>query len=161
LARVLIVGCGCRGRLLAAALGEAGHAVRGTTRDPGMLRAIEAGGAEAALADPDRLVDAFAGARGGKRAGVADGHSGRRQGGGRRPAWAAARVDRGQARRLPGARARGGGHSRVGAARRGAAAVRRVGADNRMPVEVVEEDPGDSAVWLGAMTTAIERVLAA
>jgi hypothetical protein len=30
-----------------------------------------------------------------------------------------------------------------------------------MPVEVVEEDPGDSAVWLGAMTTAIERVLAA
>ena len=46
MARVLIVGCGCRGRALAADLRGAGHAVRGTTRDPGRTAAIAAAGAE-------------------------------------------------------------------------------------------------------------------
>src|SRR3954469_16146573 len=55
LARVLIVGCGCRGRALAAALLADGHAVRGTTRDPARLAEIEAAGVEAVEADPDRL----------------------------------------------------------------------------------------------------------
>jgi NAD(P)H-binding len=54
-ARVLIVGCGCRGRTLAAALAADGLAVRGTTRDPAQAAAIEAAGAEAVVADPDRL----------------------------------------------------------------------------------------------------------
>jgi 3-hydroxyisobutyrate dehydrogenase-like beta-hydroxyacid dehydrogenase len=54
-ARVLIVGCGCRGRELAAALVADGVAVRGTTRDEASLETIEATGAQAALADPDRL----------------------------------------------------------------------------------------------------------
>jgi uncharacterized protein YbjT (DUF2867 family) len=54
-ARVLIVGCGCRGRELAAALARAGHSVRGTTRDPARARDIEAAGVEAVVADPDRL----------------------------------------------------------------------------------------------------------
>jgi uncharacterized protein YbjT (DUF2867 family) len=49
------VGCGCRGRALAAALGEIGHAVRGTSRHPERLAEIEAAGAEAVEADPDRL----------------------------------------------------------------------------------------------------------
>lgn len=60
--RCLIIGCGCRGRLLAAALSARGHAVRGTTRDPARLAEIESAGAEAALADPDRvatLIGAF------------------------------------------------------------------------------------------------------
>ena len=57
MARVLIVGCGCRGRALAAALVDEGHAVRGTTRARGVgSPAIEAAGAEAVLADPDRLA---------------------------------------------------------------------------------------------------------
>ena len=56
MARVLIVGCGCRGRELATALLERGHAVRGTTRRPEALAEIEAAGAEAVLADPDRLA---------------------------------------------------------------------------------------------------------
>jgi len=55
MARVLVVGCGCRGRSLAAALRADGHAVRGTTRSAGRLAAIEAAGIEAVVADPDRL----------------------------------------------------------------------------------------------------------
>jgi uncharacterized protein YbjT (DUF2867 family) len=56
MARVLIVGCGCRGRALAGELIAHGLAVRGTTRDPAKLAAIEAAGAEAVLCDPDRLA---------------------------------------------------------------------------------------------------------
>jgi nucleoside-diphosphate-sugar epimerase len=56
LARVLIVGCGCRGRTLAGELVAAGHAVRGTTRDPSRVADIEAAGAEAVVADPGRLA---------------------------------------------------------------------------------------------------------
>jgi len=55
-ARVLIVGCGCRGRELAAELVARGHAVRGTTRDPAAMALIQAAGAEPAQADPDRLA---------------------------------------------------------------------------------------------------------
>src|SRR4051794_4883902 len=56
MARFLIVGCGCRGQALARELIEAGHVVRGTTRDPAKLGAIEAAGAEAVVADPYRLA---------------------------------------------------------------------------------------------------------
>lgn len=42
--------------MLAGALREEGHQVRGTTRDPSRLRAIEATGAEAVLCDPDRVA---------------------------------------------------------------------------------------------------------
>jgi putative NADH-flavin reductase len=55
-ARCLIIGCGCRGQQLARALVDGGHAVRGTTRDPSRVPAIEAAGAEAVIADPDRVV---------------------------------------------------------------------------------------------------------
>jgi len=54
-ARCLIIGCGCRGRLLAQALITEGHAVRGTTRQAPGCAAIEATGAEAVVADPDRV----------------------------------------------------------------------------------------------------------
>jgi uncharacterized protein YbjT (DUF2867 family) len=53
-ARALIVGCGCRGRELGAALVEQGWAVRGTSRRREGLAAIEAAGIEPALADPER-----------------------------------------------------------------------------------------------------------
>ena len=64
MARVLIVGCGCRGRELASTLAGRGHTVRGTTRDPAVLPAIAAAGVEPVLADPDRigtLMEALAG----------------------------------------------------------------------------------------------------
>jgi nucleoside-diphosphate-sugar epimerase len=55
-ARVLIVGCGCRGRELARALRADGHAVRGTTRDPANATAIAETGAEPYVGDPDRIA---------------------------------------------------------------------------------------------------------
>ncbi len=54
MARALLVGCGCRGRMLGASLIESGWAVRGTSRGAG-LDAIAAAGIEAVAADPDRL----------------------------------------------------------------------------------------------------------
>jgi uncharacterized protein YbjT (DUF2867 family) len=63
-ARVLIVPCGCRGRALARDLRAAGHAVRGTTRDPAHAAAIAETGAEPYVGDPDRigtLMDALQG----------------------------------------------------------------------------------------------------
>jgi uncharacterized protein YbjT (DUF2867 family) len=51
-ARALIVGCGCRGRVLGSTLLEEGWAVRGTSRREDGLAAIEAAGIEPALADP-------------------------------------------------------------------------------------------------------------
>jgi uncharacterized protein YbjT (DUF2867 family) len=56
MARCLIVGCGCRGRALAGAMRDAGHAVRGTTRDPGRCAEIQAAGAEPFIGDPDRVA---------------------------------------------------------------------------------------------------------
>jgi uncharacterized protein YbjT (DUF2867 family) len=53
-ARALIIGCGCRGRLLGGRLLEQGWAVRGTSRREEGLAAIAEAGIEAALADPDR-----------------------------------------------------------------------------------------------------------
>ena len=56
MARVLIVGCGCRGRALASALRADGHAVRGTTRDPRRTTELRADGIEPWVGDPDRLA---------------------------------------------------------------------------------------------------------
>ena len=56
MARILIVGCGCRGQELARDLRAAGHAVRGTTRDPARTEAIAAAGAEPYVGDPDRVA---------------------------------------------------------------------------------------------------------
>jgi uncharacterized protein YbjT (DUF2867 family) len=53
-ARALIVGCGCRGRLLGTQLAAAGWAVRGTSRREQGLGPIREAGIEAELADPER-----------------------------------------------------------------------------------------------------------
>jgi uncharacterized protein YbjT (DUF2867 family) len=55
-ARILIVGGGCRGRKLAASLLGEGHAVRITTRTEAGRAAIEASGAECWIGTPDRLA---------------------------------------------------------------------------------------------------------
>ena len=55
MARVLIVGCGCRGQALASRLAAAGHVVRGTTRNRARAGAIAAAGAEPYVGDPDRI----------------------------------------------------------------------------------------------------------
>ena len=56
MARVLIVGCGCRGQALARALRVEGHAVRGTTRTEARRAQIESSGAEVWIGDPDRIA---------------------------------------------------------------------------------------------------------
>jgi hypothetical protein len=53
-ARILIVGCGCRGKALGQAL--PGHAIRGTTRSPARIPELERAGIEGVPADPDRLA---------------------------------------------------------------------------------------------------------
>lgn len=56
MARILIVAGGCRGRRLAAAMLEQGHAVRVSTRSEAGRAAIEALGAECWIGTPDRLA---------------------------------------------------------------------------------------------------------
>jgi uncharacterized protein YbjT (DUF2867 family) len=55
LARILIVGCGCRDVALARSLLAEGHAVRGTTRRPERAAVLEAEGIEPWVGDPDRI----------------------------------------------------------------------------------------------------------
>jgi threonine dehydrogenase-like Zn-dependent dehydrogenase len=54
-ARVLIVGCGCRGQGLARAVRAGGHSVRATSRTEERRAEIESTGAEFHLGDPDRI----------------------------------------------------------------------------------------------------------
>jgi hypothetical protein len=53
--RDLIIGCGCRGLALAGALRDAGHVVRGTTRDPERTSSLAVAGVEPFVGDPDRV----------------------------------------------------------------------------------------------------------
>jgi hypothetical protein len=55
-ARILIVGGGCRGRRLSEQLAQRGHALRVTTRSESGRAAIEAAGAECWIGTPDRLA---------------------------------------------------------------------------------------------------------
>ena len=56
MARILLVGGGCRGRALASALAAEGHALRITTRSQAQRPLIEAAGAECWLGTPARLA---------------------------------------------------------------------------------------------------------
>ena len=155
MARVLIVGCGCHGRSLAAELVAAGHAVRGTTRDPARLAEIEAAGAEGIVADPDRLGGVM-----GALAGVTlvcwlmgDAVA--------TPALHGDRL-RTLMERLVDTPVRGlvyeaGGTVDPELLAAGAAIVRDASATWRIPVEIVGVARGDG--WLEAMTGAVEGLL--
>jgi len=163
MARVLIVGCGCRGGELAAALVGHGHAVRGTTRDERQLPRIEAAGAEAVVADPFRLATLTP-----KLEGVSV------------LCWllASARGDADELAALHGPRletlletlvdthVRGVVYEAAGSVpdgplKRGAEAVRRARETYLMPAELITHDPSDHAGWVRDATAAVERVLAA
>jgi 3-hydroxyisobutyrate dehydrogenase-like beta-hydroxyacid dehydrogenase len=158
-ARVLIVGCGCRGRALAGALRADGHSVRGTTRSDDELAAIGAAGAEAVVADPDRLGTVMVQLAGvtvvcwllGSATGpnTADLHGPRLE----------TLLERLVDTPVRGFAYEAGGSVDPALLASGAAAVREAGERWRMPAEVVEADPGDHAAWLAAMRAAVGRLL--
>jgi nucleoside-diphosphate-sugar epimerase len=148
-ARVLIVGCGCRGQSLAAALRADGHAVRGTTRDAGRFAAIEAAGAEAVVADPDRLGTIMAQLAGVTAVCWLMGSASGDVNGPRLESFVERLVD------TP---VRGIVYEGAGGAA-GAEAVRAASERWRMPAQVVDADPAQHDAWLSAMRAAVERLL--
>jgi uncharacterized protein YbjT (DUF2867 family) len=147
MARVLIVACGCRGRALASGLAERGVRVRGTTRDPARLAEIEAAGAEAVVADPDRLGTLLAHLEGVTVVAWLLATAGA-------PALHDERL-RSLLEKLVDTPVRGFVYEEGG----GAEVVGAAEAGFRLPVAVVEEDPGEHDRWLGAMMGAVDRVL--
>jgi nucleoside-diphosphate-sugar epimerase len=160
-ARVLIVGCGCRGQALARDLRAAGHAVRGTTRDPVRTDAIAAAGAEPYLGDPDRigtLMEAIAGVTivcwlmgtaSGDPGRVAALHDGRL-----RMLW----------EKLVDTPVRGVVHEAAGslppAVLARGRAVAEVARDTwQIPLEVLETDPADHDRWRAQAGAAVGRLL--
>jgi hypothetical protein len=159
-ARCLIVGCGCRGRMLAQALVQQDHAVRGTTRDPRRRPEIEAAGAECVLADPDRvgtLVPALANvsvlvlllaSAEGSAAHVAELHGPRLETLLRRVTDSPTHAVVYEA----------GGSLDAKLLQAGAERVRAFGARTRTRTEVLEADPARPEEWLRAAVAAVEAV---
>jgi uncharacterized protein YbjT (DUF2867 family) len=156
MARALIVGCGCRGRLLGRLLLADGWQVRGTSRREGGLAAIEAAGIEPALADPDRpgsVLDLVAdvtvlhwlmGSAGGDPERVAAAHG--------------PRLER-LLERLVDTPVRGFVYEAAGSApaadlKRGSAAVRTAARTWRLPAAVIAADPSRPDRWSGEMRDA-------
>ena len=149
MARVLIVGCGCRGQELARELAAAGHAVRGTTRSQASAAAIREAGAEPYLGDPDRigtLMDALAGVTivcwlmG--TIPVPELHEGRL-----RMLW----------EKLVDTPVRGVVYE--GALPQGEQVARTASHTWQIPLEIIDADPLDHAAWLTAARGSVERLL--
>jgi uncharacterized protein YbjT (DUF2867 family) len=157
LARVLIVGCGCRGRALGGALAGAGHAVRGTSRSPERLGELETAGIEGVVADPDRLGTLMAALAGvtivcwlmGSAEDSPDVHGARL---------------RSLTEHLVDTPVRGLVYEAAGTVdaallAEGASIVREASHTWHIPVEIVDTDPAAQIAWLEAMTGAVEQLL--
>ena len=156
-ARVLIVGCGCRGASLGAALAASGHAVRGTTRLPARVADLETAGIEGVVADPDRLgtlVSTLAGVTVvcwlmGSAEDSPDVHGPRL---------------RSLVEHLVDTPVRGLVYEAAGTAdaallAKGASIVREASETWHMPVEIVDTDAAAHEAWLEAMKAAVGRLL--
>jgi putative NADH-flavin reductase len=154
-ARVLLVGCGCRGRDLAVELRTRGHAVRGTTRNESRLPEIWAAGADGVVANPDRLATLVPHLDGVSvlcwLMGSATGDAVAELHGARLEALLETLVDT----HVRGVVYEGVGSVEPRLLEQGAALVARAADTWRMPVEVVE------AHGTPAIAAAVERVLAA
>jgi uncharacterized protein YbjT (DUF2867 family) len=161
-ARALLVGCGCRGRLLGGGLLDQGWAVRGTSRRPDGLAAIEEAGIEAAEADPawpgtvlDHVGDVtvvfwLLGSAGGEDEEIEAIHG--------------QRLER-LLEKLVDTPVRGFVYEAAGtvAARhleRGRAAVEEAAGRWRIPVSFVEADPLDPTAWAEQMLAAMRELMA-
>ena len=162
MARILIVGGGCRGRLLGAQMVGEGHAVRITTRRPSGRNEIEATGAECYLGTPDRLATLRAalenvtiacwllgGARGPDEQ-LRALHTSRL---GYFLGQAIDTTVRGFVYEAAGERV----PREVLAA--GERTVRELGARNAIPVAILSEDPSDTGTWLAGARGALDALL--
>jgi glycine/D-amino acid oxidase-like deaminating enzyme len=160
MARVLIVGCGCRGSALARDLIAAGHPVRGTTRDPARVIELETMGIEGMVGDPYRLATLMPHVANTSAMvwlmGSAVGED-----------VEALHRTRLQTvlERLVDTPVRGMVYEAAGTLspdlyREGAAAVRKAGATWQMPTSVVDIDPADHNLWRAAMLAGVEEILA-
>jgi hypothetical protein len=156
LARVLIVGCGCRGHALGAALAGAGNAVRGTSRSQARVSELD-NGIEGVLADPDRLgtlMPALAGVTVvcwlmGSAEDSPDVH------GPRLRSLAGHLVDT----PVRGLVYESAGRADAALLEQGASIVRDASRTWHIPVEIVGTDPAEHDEWVEAMTAAVERLL--
>jgi uncharacterized protein YbjT (DUF2867 family) len=149
MARVLIVGCGCRGRELGRELRARGHAVRGTSRGEPGRAAIDADGLEGVVADPARLATVTTHLQGVTvlcwlMGGVGD------------PALHGERFET-LLETLVDTHVRGVVHETPAAE----AIAERARRTYAMPVELVAEPPSDPPRWLGAALAAVDAVLSA
>ena len=161
MARCLIIGCGCRGLSLTRELIAAGHAVRGTTRDPGRRAEIEAAGAEAVIGDPDVVATL---ARSLEHVSIACVLLGSAVGS---PEQLAAlhgtRLEMLLTRMLD-TTVRGIVYEAAGSVDAallgaGAARVRERFEDSRIPYALLEADPADVDAWTDAAVAAVNRAL--
>jgi uncharacterized protein YbjT (DUF2867 family) len=152
MARILLIGCGCRGQVLARELRDEGHVVRGTTRDPERLAAIESSGAEAMVADPNRLATLMPALDGASAACWLMGTASEPALHGPRLASLLGFIVDTPVRGLV---------YETGAVERGSGVeeARRAAERHLMPVEVVDADPAAIPNWIAAMTTAVRAVL--
>jgi nucleoside-diphosphate-sugar epimerase len=162
LARCLIIGCGCRGRSLARELVAGGHAVRGTSRAPDRLAAIEAAGAEAVLGDPDVIATL---ARSLEHVSVACILLGSAVGNPERlAALHGTRLDM-LLTRMVDTTVRGvvyeaAGSVEPGLLDAGAALVRGRCEDTRIPYALLRAEAADAPAWTSAAVAAVNRTLA-
>jgi hypothetical protein len=135
--------------------------VRGTTRRPERLAEIEAVGAEAVLADPDRLGTLMSELAGVSVVcwlmGSAEGETAVDVNGLRIRTLLERLVDT----PVRGVVYEGAGSVATELLATGAAAVHEASATWRMPAEVVETDPAEVEAWLTATTDAVARLLSA
>jgi uncharacterized protein YbjT (DUF2867 family) len=157
-ARVLIVGCGCRGVALARALSP-DHAVRGTTRSPARLAELDKASIEGVVADPDRLATIVPLLSGvsvvcwlmGTAAGSPEVHGERLR----------TLLERLVDTPVRGFVCEAAGTVDPSVLERGAQIVREASQTWHIRGEVVTSHPAAHEEWLGAMKQAVERTLSA
>lgn len=163
MARVLILGGGCRGRQLAAEVIDDGHAVRIVTRSDSGRATIEAAGAECCIGDPNRLgtlrgvLDKVTVACWLLATATGSPEQLRELHVSRLPAFLGQAVDstmRGFVYEAPAATL-----ARVPALAKGAQLVRDVAARNAITAMAITADPGDVGLWLQDARATLSRYM--